>query len=191
MSAEIYNSLARAYKEGRIDRRELFKRATAVGMSATAMYWAMTYGFVPSKLAAQEASPAPEVSDLLMTVSDEQSSTWIRNFNPLLPQGSSNRWPTIDGIYERLFIYTRVNNEIVPWLATDWEFSEDNLTLTFTLREGVLWSDGTPFTANDVAFTFNLFLENDAIPGNGGAVVAPYLTSIEVHVQRAVHDRSL
>jgi peptide/nickel transport system substrate-binding protein len=179
MSADLYNKLAREYKEGRIDRRELFKRASAVGMSATAMYYAMTYGFVPSKLAAQEASPETAVSEQLMTTADEQQSTWIRNFNPLLPQGSSSRWPTQNGIYESLFIYTLINAEPVPWLATDWEFSEDNLTLTFMTREGVQWSDGTPFTANDVAFTFNLFLENEAIPGNGGAVIAPYLSSVE------------
>ena len=179
MSVNHYEQLAREFREGRIDRREVIKRGSMIGMSATAIGWMLTAGYVPAALAAQEASPQPTVSDQLMTVSDEQTSTWIRNFNPLLPQGSSNRWPTIDGIYERLFIYTRVNNEIVPWLATEWSFSEDNTELTFTTRENVLWSDGTPFTANDVAYTFNLFLENDALPGNGGATVAPYLESIE------------
>jgi peptide/nickel transport system substrate-binding protein len=179
MSVQAYEQLARDFREGRIDRRELLKRAGAIGMSATAIGWVLGYGYVPATLAAQEASPAPTVSDQLLTASDEQSSTWIRNFNPLLPQGSSNRWPTIDGIYERLFVYTVLNAEAVPWLATEWSFNDDNTVLTFTTRENVLWSDGTPFTAKDVAFTFNLFLENDAIPGNGGATVAPFLTSVE------------
>ncbi|WP_167803309.1 ABC transporter substrate-binding protein [Pseudoroseicyclus tamaricis] len=41
-----------------------------------------------------------------------------------------------------------------PSLATAWEISEDGLTVTFTLREGVTWHDGEPFTSHDVAFTF-------------------------------------
>lgn len=40
-----------------------------------------------------------------------------------------------------------------PLLATGWEGSEDGLSITFTLREGVTWHDGTPFTAADVAFS--------------------------------------
>jgi peptide/nickel transport system substrate-binding protein len=44
---------------------------------------------------------------------------------------------------------------IVPDLATGWEISEDGLTYTFTLREGVTFHDETPFTAADVVATFN------------------------------------
>ncbi|MFD1882848.1 ABC transporter substrate-binding protein [Paracoccus pacificus] len=40
-----------------------------------------------------------------------------------------------------------------PLLATSWEGSEDGLSITFKLREGVKWHDGTPFTAADVAFS--------------------------------------
>ena len=53
-------------------------------------------------------------------------------------------------------------NNIVPRLATAWEISEDGLTYTFTLAEGVAFHDGTPFTAADVAWTFNR-LRDDAI----------------------------
>ena len=40
-----------------------------------------------------------------------------------------------------------------PLLATSWEGSEDGRTITFKLREGVKWHDGTPFTSADVAFS--------------------------------------
>ncbi|RBO54339.1 ABC transporter substrate-binding protein [Rhodovulum sp. BSW8] len=40
-----------------------------------------------------------------------------------------------------------------PLLATGWEGSEDGLSITFALREGVSWHDGTPFTSADVAFS--------------------------------------
>ncbi len=42
-----------------------------------------------------------------------------------------------------------------PGLAESWVGSEDGLTWTYTLREGLAWSDGTPFTAEDVAYTVN------------------------------------
>jgi peptide/nickel transport system substrate-binding protein len=43
----------------------------------------------------------------------------------------------------------------IPGLAESWEGSEDGLTWTYTLREGLTWSDGEPFTAEDVAYTIN------------------------------------
>ena len=45
--------------------------------------------------------------------------------------------------------------EIVPGLASEWTVSEDQLTFTFTLRQGVTWHDGQPFTAADVKFTID------------------------------------
>ena len=46
-----------------------------------------------------------------------------------------------------------------PDLATSWETSEDGLTWTFHIREGMKWQDGVPLTARDVAFTYDLILE--------------------------------
>ena len=45
---------------------------------------------------------------------------------------------------------------IVPELATSWDWSKDNLSLIFKLRQGVTWHDGKPFTAKDVKCTFDL-----------------------------------
>ncbi|MDT8855948.1 ABC transporter substrate-binding protein [Paracoccaceae bacterium Fryx2] len=42
---------------------------------------------------------------------------------------------------------------LTPLLATGWQGSDDGLSITFTLREGVTWHDGTPFTSADVAFS--------------------------------------
>lgn len=51
------------------------------------------------------------------------------------------------------------SGEIIPWLAESWTSSDDGLSWTFTLREGVQWQDGEPLTADDVAFTFRYFTE--------------------------------
>lgn len=49
---------------------------------------------------------------------------------------------------------------IVPELATKWSWNEDSTALTFTLRQGVKWHDGMPFTAKDVLCTVDLLLGN-------------------------------
>ena len=46
-------------------------------------------------------------------------------------------------------------------LAESWESSEDGLTWTYTLREGLLWSDGTPLTAEDIAWNINTSVEQE------------------------------
>jgi len=56
-------------------------------------------------------------------------------------------------IYDRL-IHIAPDGSFAPGLATDWSVSEDRLTWTFRLREGVTFHDGSAFTAADVLFTF-------------------------------------
>ena len=55
-------------------------------------------------------------------------------------------------VYEGLFDYAP-DLSIIPNLAESYEVSEDGLTVTFNLRQGVTWHDGTPFTSSDVQFT--------------------------------------
>lgn len=71
---------------------------------------------------------------------------------------------------------------LMPWLATAWEHSADGTEWTFTLRDGVKWQDGRPFTADDVAFTFDYITKGPAktalgvigvVPVTGTAVLAP------------------
>ena len=67
------------------------------------------------------------------------------------------------------------DSEYVGDLATDWVISEDALTYTFNLKEGVKFSDGSDFTAEDVVFTYNMVHENQA---NNEKVDLTYLESI-------------
>ncbi|MCE9673874.1 ABC transporter substrate-binding protein [Myxococcus stipitatus] len=99
-------------------------------------------------------------------VSVEQRSAWVRNFNPLFA-GAGSRWPTRAGVYECLELYTPSTGGYQPWLATGHTWSEDRRTLRFTLRDGVRWSDGRRFTAEDVAYTFQLLREHAALDAGG------------------------
>src|SRR5271168_492717 len=65
------------------------------------------------------------------------------------------------GVFNNLVMYRQDVPQsgfqsIVPDLATDWSWDEDKTQLTFRLREGVKWHDGKPFTAKDVACTWDL-----------------------------------
>lgn len=88
----------------------------------------------------------------------------VVNFNPF---ANNPNWPTVKGIFEPMMVFNTLKSELVPWLATEYTWSEDYLTLTFKLREGVKWSDGEPFTANDVIFTFNLLKNTPGVNGTG------------------------
>ena len=96
-----------------------------------------------------------EQRDSLIIYQENQIS-WVRNFEPLNPV-SICRWPTRGGIYETLFLGNPVTTEWIPWLATRYEWENNNEKLVFTIRPNVKWSDGHPFSAHDVAYTFNLF----------------------------------
>jgi peptide/nickel transport system substrate-binding protein len=58
------------------------------------------------------------------------------------------------------------SNKITPWLATDSSWNSDYTVLTFTIRSGVKWSDGQPFSANDVLYTFDALKGDAAIDTN-------------------------
>ncbi|KYF90936.1 peptide ABC transporter substrate-binding protein [Sorangium cellulosum] len=114
---------------------------------------------------ASAPTPAPQPQAkgaALVTVAREQQATWVRNFNPLLPEGNS-RFPTVAGIYEPLLVYNTMRNEYTPWLAVRYSWSDGNKKLTVTTRSGVKWSDGHPFSARDVSFTFALLKKHPAL----------------------------
>ena len=75
------------------------------------------------------------------------------------------------GIYNNLVLFDQhvAKNSfesIVPELATKWTWSADGKQLAFTLRPGVKWHDGKPFTAKDVQCTFEMLLSGDKIRRN-------------------------
>jgi peptide/nickel transport system substrate-binding protein len=103
--------------------------------------------------ATEAAAPAGN-ADAVLTLGEQSMPTFTRNFNPFIT--GSPLPGTLNVIHEPLMVLNGVKGELVPWLATGYKWSDDLKTLTFTIRDGVKWSDGEAFTASDVAFTFNL-----------------------------------
>jgi peptide/nickel transport system substrate-binding protein len=87
---------------------------------------------------------------------------WKRVFNPFRDD-SDTRFPSTAGVYEPLIIYNRATGTYLPWLATGYRWVANNTKLRFSIRSGVLWSDGTPFSAKDVVFTFDLMRRYPAL----------------------------
>lgn len=87
------------------------------------------------------------------------------NFNPFSPTANAG---TNGLIYEPLFYYSLVGSDVYPILGTKMTWSNGNKTLTVDLNSKATWSDGQPFTSDDVVFTFNDLLKKyPAVDTNG------------------------
>jgi len=121
----------------------------AAGLLAAAL--AACGGSSPSSGSGSASGPSGT-----LTISNEQGTLWTCSFNPFNPSNLA-QGVTFGQVYEPLaFVNTLQSGKATPWLATAWAWSDGNKMLTFTIRNGVKWNDGTPMTAADVAFTFNL-----------------------------------
>ncbi|MFM7449798.1 MAG: ABC transporter substrate-binding protein [Leptolyngbyaceae cyanobacterium] len=83
-----------------------------------------------------------------------------KTFNPALADSVPYIFPfTFEGL-----IREDGKGNLIPGLAESWKISDDKLKITFTLRQGLKWSDGQPLTVDDVLFTFNQVYFNPDIP---------------------------
>ncbi len=76
--------------------------------------------------------------------------------------------------FDYLTVYSQQDQKPVKSLAESWETSEDKLTWTFHMREGVKWSDGQPLTAKDPAFTFNKMMTDEVARTANGSFVSQF-----------------
>lgn len=106
-----------------------------------------------STTAGNKATTSSSAQSALLTIPREDMATFVRNFNPFAPTVAPM---TQQAIYESLLVYNPAKGETIPWLASEWQASEDGKSVTFTLRDGVKWSDGKPLVAADVVTTFAL-----------------------------------
>ena len=95
----------------------------------------------------------------VLTVMSNTVPSFQRNFNPFSPSVNPG---TVGFVYEPLILNSPAQVHGIPWLATALTWSNEGKTATFTIRNGVKWSDGKPFTAEDVAFSFNLLGKSPA-----------------------------
>lgn len=98
-------------------------------------------------------------------------------WNPFVPGNKLSRGHH-QAVLEPLFILNYESGEMEPWVGVSFEPNDTLDVWTLTLREGVEWSDGEAFNADDVVFTINMLLEN-APELRGSAEMAQWLEGVE------------
>ena len=115
------------------------------------------------------SAPATSGKELVMESSPENSIT--QNFNPFVSTAAPQGMGATGLIYEPLYQFDLANPTIqYPWLATKYAWGPGGKSITFTIRQGVKWNNGTPLTPADVAFTYNYIKKNTAINLAGLAI---------------------
>jgi peptide/nickel transport system substrate-binding protein len=99
----------------------------------------------------------------VLTVVPGPYGNFTDNFAVYAPGGNVG---TLGMIYETLLYFNRETGKVSPWLASSYQLASDAKSITFTIRQGVKWSDGQPFSADDVVFTLNYMKQYPAIDTN-------------------------
>ena len=99
------------------------------------------------------SNPTASAKNSVLNVVPSPKGDFTNGFSPF---GGNTNYGSQGMIYETLLFFNRMNGDIKPWLAQSYAFSSDAKTVTFHLRTDVKWTDGQPFTADDVVFTLNL-----------------------------------
>ena len=122
------------------------------------------------------------------------ASQSVDTFNPFMSFFAIGY--TVAGLtYDSLIDWSAEDFKPIPGLATKWEESADHLTWTYTIREGVKFSDGKPLTAHDAAFTYDMMMtDEDArasssdLVENFESVEAPDDTTLVVKLKKPTNQ---
>jgi len=128
-------------------------------------------GMIPTQVQAQEY---PREQTLILYMHARNPAP--EQMNMYLP-GHAYAWHQNIGDHNQLWLINTDNGTIDMWLATGFEYSSDFKSLTIHLRKGVTWSDGEPFSADDVVFTFEMLRNHSTLAY--AAPIIEWVTNIE------------
>jgi peptide/nickel transport system substrate-binding protein len=101
----------------------------------------------------------------VVTISNENGALWTCDFSPF---NGSDTLLSVGFVYETLAYDNPLQSgKTTPMLASSWQWGAGNKSITFTIRKGVKFSDGTPMSAADVVYTFNLLKKYPALDLTG------------------------
>jgi peptide/nickel transport system substrate-binding protein len=146
-------------RRNRVSRREFLRTSTLLGLSATAAY------AIAGRITGQPLTPTAHAQagkgGVLKVGMRVQEMTDPATFD----------WTQKSNVARQMIEYLAItgpDNVTRPYLAEKWTASPDLKTWTFHLRKGITWSNGDPFTADDVAFNFRRWLDPKTGSSNMG-----------------------
>lgn len=136
-------------QKGKITRREFIRYAGLLGLSV-GVAGQMTGLMFPRKAyaATPQRGGTLRISSHIHKIDHPARFSWTAPSNQIRQVGEYLTW-------------TNGKNITYPYLLENWEVSEDLKTWTLNLRQGILFNNGDPFTADDVVFTFKQWLDKD------------------------------
>jgi peptide/nickel transport system substrate-binding protein len=120
-------------------------------------------------------------SSAVLTVESAQQNTIPQNFNPFVQTSAATLLGATSLVYEPLLQANAIKpGQYYNWLATGYSWSHGGDSITFTIRPGVKWSNGSPLTAADVAFTYDLLKKYADVNNFGLAIKSVSSTGNQV-----------
>jgi peptide/nickel transport system substrate-binding protein len=114
--------------------------------------------------ACSSGSPAAPSSGAMLVMESSPENSVTQDFNPFVSTAAPQGMGATGLIYEPLYQFDLANPTIkYKWLATNYSWGPGGKSITFTIRNGVKWNNGTALTPADVAFTYNYIKEHPAI----------------------------
>lgn len=105
-----------------------------------------------------QSSDVPREDTVIFDI-DATSIASPTNFNDLVP-GTNKNQGAHQAMWEPLFILNYITGKIDPYLGETFTPNDKQDVWTLKLHEGITWSDGVPFTADDVVFTIQMLLDD-------------------------------
>jgi peptide/nickel transport system substrate-binding protein len=144
------------------------RRLLAVGAAAVLAGGLAACSSASSSSSASSGSNTSNTTGKTLVMESSPETAITQAFNPFVTTGAAWGMGATGLIYEPLIQFNlAAPPQNYPWLATSYAWSNGGKTITFTIRQGVKWNNGTPFTPADVAFTFNLMKSNASVNLNG------------------------
>jgi len=184
--SELENHIIDEYRAGHIGRREFIRRGAIVGMSLPLV------SFLAAACGSGEKSPSGS--------SGEQANSADVKAGGTLRSGLQTPGSDLDPIKVNnqgalgtlsqsgeFLIFSDRNLKPVPRLAESWKPNRDGSQWTFKIRQGVMFQDGKPMTAEDVAATFNLHAD----PDNGSNALSAFTGVLSKGGAQVVDDSTV
>jgi peptide/nickel transport system substrate-binding protein len=164
--------LISAYKQGRLSRRQLLKGAGAVAGSAGLAAALAACGGGSSKTPTSAASSGGASTAVGSQGTPQGGGEWAKSPVTFVYADSAEAshidpalivdfwsFTVTRNCYDPLVEIDETKSQLIPWLATSWETSDDGLTTTFHLRNGVIFTDGSKLDADTVKMNLDRTLD--------------------------------